>query len=384
MVKKRGFFVETQNNIFNLQNTGFLNSAAFVALPSGEVVVFSESLAEEPVNSGNFSVFNPPFFQDSSWDRGIRYKQKYVYSRQECLQWLEPLVGKASELFLDLKQMFSEPLTEIEKQLYAQSFMMIQQAIAEQKIEKAVPTLAINKRFLLTDLHKLMMMRNVLIALQSGTSGWGYGYWNKNSGMIGLTPEILFSKTQEDCQTMALAGTMPWVDQTSDQFILKDAKNNKEHEFVVKDISRKLIQSGIKDLKVSPRTTLRFRSIVHLKTDIQFSVSQTKTSSLDLIQILHPTAALGLFSSEYDYQWMQKLPCQQERQKFGAPLYFKLDDKREIALVTLRNIQWHDDQVCLECGGGVVDSSDLESELDELKRKRQVAMNIILGAESRS
>lgn len=376
--------METQNNIFNLQNTGFLNSAAFLALPSGEVVVFSECIAEEPVNSENFSVFNPSFFQNSNWEKGIRYKQKYVYTHQECLQELELLVGKASELILNLKQLFSEPLTELEKQIYAQSFKMIQQAIAEEKIEKAVPTLAINKRFLLTDLHKLMMMRNVLLALQSGTPGWGYGYWNKNSGMIGLTPEILFSKTQETCQTMALAGTLPWVDQNSEQVILKDAKNNKEHEFVVKDISSKLIQSGIKDLKVSPRTTLRFRSIVHLKTEIQFSFSQVKMSSLDLIKILHPTAALGLFSSKYDYQWMQRLPCQQGRQKFGAPLYFKLDDKREIALVTLRNIQWHDDQVCLECGGGVVDSSELESELDELKRKRQVAMNIILGAESRS
>lgn len=376
--------METQNNIFSLENTGFLNSAAFVALPSGEVFIFSGPLTIESVTSGNYDVFCPYFYTHSSWNSGFRYKQKYVYSIQECLQKLEVLVGHNFEPNLELNQMFREPLTKLEKQKYVQSFDMIQQAIAEKKIEKAVPTLAIIKHFSSAGRLKFMMMRNVLLALQNGAPGWGYGYWDQNSGMIGLTPEILFLKDGVDYQTMALAGTLPWAGEESREAILNDIKNNKEHDFVVADISSKLSRYGVKDLKISPRSSLRFRTIVHLKTDIAFRSSHIQANSHELIKTLHPTAALGLFSSQYDHQWMQRLPCQSGRRKFGSPLYFKLDDKREIALVTLRNIQWQDDQVCLESGGGVVESSNLEGELDELQRKRQVAINIILGAESRS
>lgn len=386
--------METQNNIFKIENTGLLNSLAFIALPKGSVYVYLEELPGSAISNCNYEVFSPNFFKDESWQNIYLYKQKYVYRPEE-------LIFQLNNLIIELEKKLPAPTDQsvhlsnlaealrsdskiLETTLLSQyefSFQQIMNEIKKGDLQKAVPTLAVEVSFRLDLLQKILMLKNIVVVAMSDLKAFGYGHWTSNGeGIIGITPEVLFEKKSDNYSTMALAGTLPLQSDVSFQDLLKDAKNLKEHEFVVKDICNKL-KIRTTNIKINKTQVVQFRSLLHLKTDIEFSYQNNEQPNFkNLIEELHPTSALGVFAKSFDFSWLKNLPCQKKRKKFGAPIYFKLDDNHEIALVTLRNIQWTEFSVTLESGGGVVEGSKLEVELAELEKKRTVALQLILGA----
>lgn len=363
-------------------------------MPKGSVHVYLDECSASDVSICNHKVFSPNFFKNESWQKDYNYKQKYVYRPEELIFQLNNLIiGLEKKLPAPKDQ--SHHLTDLIEALelnskilktnlynqYNSSFQQIMNEINNGDLQKAVPTLAVEVSFQLDLLHKILMFKNSVVAVMSGLQAFGYGQWSSSGeGIIGVSPEVLFEKKSDDYSTMALAGTLPLLSDMTHQELLKDTKNLKEHEFVVKDICNKL-KKRTTNIKINKTQVMQFRSLLHLKTDIEFFYRNNEQPNYkNIIEDLHPTSALGVFAKSFDFNWLKNLPCQKERKKFGAPIYFKLDDKHEIALVTLRNIQWTEFSVTLEAGGGVVEGSKLEVELAELEKKRAVALELILGA----
>ncbi|NCY26052.1 MAG: hypothetical protein EBX37_14780, partial [Alphaproteobacteria bacterium] len=89
-----------------------------------------------------------------------------------------------------------------------------------------------------------------------------FGLWNKDYGVIGSTPEVLFHLHGETLNTFALAGTAKTGEEEK---LLRSEKDLHEHGLVVKDICEKLTPF-LKNLNVHKTHLHPFKSLIHLKT----------------------------------------------------------------------------------------------------------------------
>ncbi len=206
---------------------------------------------------------------------------------------------------------------------------------------------------------------NELKSLPGGM--WAYGYSYHSHGMIGATPELLFRSERRGYATMALAGTRPVA---RAEELLRDRKELREHRFVVDDIVRRLAPFG--NLELGPLGVMRLPNIAHLITPIYFAENGAeKMSFAEMIRRLHPTAALGVSPrNEAGERWLREADRGVKRRSFGAPFGLEREDRSALAVVAIRNVQWHGTSLRVGSGAGLLPESQLERELEELRQKR--------------
>ena len=208
---------------------------------------------------------------------------------------------------------------------------------------------------------------------------WAYGYAYKSHGLIGASPEMLFQAEARGYRTMALAGTRPVA---RAEELLVDAKERREHRMVVDDIIRRLAPFG--NVEVGPLGLLRLPNIAHLVTPIFFAESggSEKMSFAEMIRRLHPTAALGVSPrTPAGERWLREADRGVKRRTFGAPFGLEREDRSAIALVAIRNVQWHGERVRIGSGAGLLPESELEREFEEMRQKRD-QVKALFGIES--
>jgi menaquinone-specific isochorismate synthase len=206
---------------------------------------------------------------------------------------------------------------------------------------------------------------NELTSLPGGM--WAYGYSYHSHGMIGATPELLFRSERRGYATMALAGTRPVA---RAEELLKDAKELREHRFVVDDIVRRLAPFG--NLELGPIGLMRLPNIAHLITPIYFAENGAEKMSFgEMIRRLHPTAALGVSPrNEAGERWLREADRGVKRRAFGAPFGLEREDHSALAVVAIRNVQWQGTSLRVGSGAGLLPESQLEREVEELRQKR--------------
>ena len=168
---------------------------------------------------------------------------------------------------------------------------------------------------------------------------------------------------------MALAGTRSA--ENADE-LLTDAKELREHRFVVDDIVRRLAPFG--NIEIGPLGILRLPSIAHLATSIRFEEygGADKMSFADMVRRLHPTAALGVWPrTEAGERWLREADRGVKRRTFGAPFGLELEVHSALALVAIRNLQLGGDRIRVGSGAGLLPESRLEREFEELRDKRE-------------
>ena len=204
-----------------------------------------------------------------------------------------------------------------------------------------------------------------LASLPSGM--WAYGYSYHSHGMIGATPELLFRSERRGYATMALAGTRPVA---RAEELLHDTKELREHRFVVDDIVRRLAPFG--NLELGPIGVMRLPNIAHLITPIYFAENGAeKMSFAEMIRRLHPTAALGVSPRNVaGDRWLREADRGVKRRSFGAPFGLEREDRSALAVVAIRNVQWHGTSLRVGSGAGLLPESQLEREVEELRQKR--------------
>lgn len=204
-------------------------------------------------------------------------------------------------------------------------------------------------------------------ALTFGT-GIPYGVWGSDFGIIGSTPEELFSLRDGLLSTHALAGT---TKKGQEGELLQSQKDLLEHNLVVQDITEKLTPFSEKT-DVGETYTSEFKDIVHLKTDIQAAVDDDVDLSA-LVASLSPTAALGGYPKKESLRFLRETRYFKKypERTFGSTMGVVTRSEARF-VVMIRNVQWKKDTYFIECGGGVVPGSELGKELAEISWKRSV------------
>ena len=200
-----------------------------------------------------------------------------------------------------------------------------------------------------------------------------YGFWDGKRGIMGATPEVLFHRKAMVLQTMALAGSCPRAEMGTRTPLLKDEKEMREHELVVNDLVTRLKPLGW--LKKYETEILELPTLLHLCT--RFEVTGCSKRDSELVRLLHPTPALGVAPRAYGFQWMRELPEQKDRTLFGAPILFALSNDETLALVAIRSILWDEEGSRIGSGCGLVASSELDREWNELSVKRRSVYQMI-------
>src|SRR5258707_2693293 len=168
---------------------------------------------------------------------------------------------------------------------------------------------------------------------------------------------------------LALAGTRS---AENAEELLTDAKELREHRFVVDDIVRRLAPFG--NVEVGPLGILRLPSIAHLATAIRFEEygGADKMSFADMVRRLHPTAALGVWPrTEAGERWLREADRGVKRRTFGAPFGLEREDHSALALVSIRNLQIGGDRIRVGSRAGLLPGSRLERDFEELRDKRE-------------
>ena len=199
-----------------------------------------------------------------------------------------------------------------------------------------------------------------------------YGVVRGEAGMIGASPEVLFEGNGDGYRTAALAGTRP-VDRASE--LLTDSKEREEHRMVVEDIVTRL-RNGLK-IAVGETAIVKLPGLAHLSTPIEAKSDGTSISFDEMVQRLHPTAALGVFPrSEAGTRWLRQSDRVEQRGLFGAPFGYQAPDESSSCLVAIRNVQWSGPAVRIGSGAGILAESVFENELAELQSKREQVKNL--------
>lgn len=189
---------------------------------------------------------------------------------------------------------------------------------------------------------------------------------------IGSTPEIILSGNGTDWHTVALAGTMPMEGETMPTDWSK--KNQEEQEFVCEYIRKTIKKFGSKLTEKGPYTA-RAGQLVHLKTDFNFTLKDSLHLG-DILQELHPTPAVCGLPKEDTYQFILDTE-NYDRSYYSGIIGWLAPEKETTLYVNLRCMQIGRTEATLYAGGGILPSSDAESEWEETQQKMNTMRNIL-------
>lgn len=243
---------------------------------------------------------------------------------------------------------------------FASAFDEAQSAFARGELFKAVPAVFESSDSALDVSARARALR-ALANLPSGLMP--YGCWDNDGGLIGASPELLFANDGVEIHAMAVAGTAR-VDTTPED-MMEDPKEREEHRVVLDDIATRLGRLG----PVARGATRLWRVgiLSHLRTDLRV-VPRQPAAFGELVELLHPTPAVGTAPREAWRDWMRRLDSE-PRGRFAAPFGLVLPGGEARCLVAIRNVQW--DRRSARCGAGcgLVAASELARETAELRLK---------------
>ena len=236
------------------------------------------------------------------------------------------------------------------------------------KLKKSVPVLT--ERGILHRGEPAALVKAIIAAPESL---WGYGFRDGGKGVIGATPEQLFTVRDGVLETMALAGTAP---RHEIHDFPNDPKEIREHELVADYLEELLAPFG--EVEREPRTLLDLGSMIHFLTRLRVNLSESATDLNALVRCLHPTPALGA-CPRGDGALRQLV---EYRQRLGVPVHFgapfgAVHKGNFEVLVAIRNLSWDGRDVFLPSGVGLVDGSRFDREWRELALKRNSVKSLL-------
>lgn len=230
-----------------------------------------------------------------------------------------------------------------------------------ENLEKIVPYVRYHSK---QDRDSLSLLNNALCYHMQHPHTTLYGFWDGKEGMVGATPEKLFSKDRNLLQSEAIAGTLPIKQRAS---LLTDPKLLHEHRLVIEGIIETL--APIASVQIADTIIRDFGSLSHLATPIQAALEKD-CSFESLVQVLHPTPALGAYPKSKGKEWLETYNQQVPRFRYGAPCGI-VDKERDFAklYVAIRNVQLFGDTQAIFAGCGIVKGSAFLTEMQEIELK---------------
>jgi menaquinone-specific isochorismate synthase len=192
------------------------------------------------------------------------------------------------------------------------------------------------------------------LAFCQQNKAFAYGFWNEEEGLIGATPEMLFSYDRGVLKTHAVAGTSK-----DPEHLKRCPKEQKEHQLVIEGIL-----SALPCLTPKKTTIQPFGSLYHLVTPLEGKTAPPTFETL--IKTLHPTPALGTYPK--NSPWLKSYAITNPRGRFGAPIGL-CSKNAKFAYVGIRGLSWTKNQLKIGAGCGIVSNSNKIKEAEEILHK---------------
>ena len=203
-------------------------------------------------------------------------------------------------------------------------------------------------------------------------NSYHFAFQFKKTVFLGASPERLYRRYQRSIESEALAGTMPG---STDPQILKNSdKNNHEHALVVDAINASLKEICTSFNRDEHPGILTLANGHHLITKFQGQLKDGINDE-DILQLLHPTPALGGTPRNQAMDIIRKLEGF-SRGWYGAPIGYVGLDWAEF-VVGIRSGLARGKRLSVFAGAGIVQGSEASSEWDEVENKISNFIKII-------
>lgn len=203
----------------------------------------------------------------------------------------------------------------------------------------------------------------------------------KDISFIGASPERLYRRADRSIESEAVAGTRRrGIDETEDSNLgdelLSDDKEKREHQYVVQNI-KSALESVCEKIEFDKTESLfKLARVQHLVTRFTGSLKENVTDSR-ILNLLHPTAAVGGFPSEIAQKRISKYEPFDRGWYAGAIGWIGIDSA-EFA-VGIRSGLVKGKKLSLYSGAGIVKGSTPQREWDEIESKIGSFLNAVTG-----
>ena len=202
-----------------------------------------------------------------------------------------------------------------------------------------------------------------------------------NLAFIGASPELLYFRQGRKLQSEAVAGTRTRgrtsrEDQGFGKELLGSEKDLREHRYVVDSIKEALVpltppMFNGNNMSVS---LLKLARIQHLIARFDIKL-QENVSDAELIETLHPTAAVGGYPRDKAVEEIGRLEGF-NRGWYAAPVGWVKQDAAEF-VVAIRCGLVKDNRLNLYSGAGIVRGSVPDNEWDEMNNKIDMFLSVL-------
>ena len=192
-------------------------------------------------------------------------------------------------------------------------------------------------------------------------------------GLIGSSPETLVTASHGSVTARVLAGSAPrGADPTADgeaaAALATSSKDLDEHQFALRSLLASLAPHARNVTSSEQPFTLKLPNLWHLASDVEGDLSDG-SSSLDLIEALHPTAAVAGTPTDKALALIAELEPF-DRGRYAGPVGWVGADGDGEWAIALRSAQVDEDgTITAYAGAGIVSDSDPEKELAETRMK---------------
>ena len=352
---------------FALYRLPWTDECYFVLQTSDDV----EQLAEIQELNGKKGFVMAPFLQSDHHPLVVVRPDITAYDWNEISEAISSL--ECADALLTCKNQANElsPFIseETDKERYAQAFERFITPLREKRFQKLVLSRS-SARHINDDFSPLAAFvracnkypRMMIYLCHTPVSGT----W------LGSTPEILLSGHGKEWHTVALAGTMPMQNEVMPTDW--DKKNQEEQGYVADYIRRIVKKFGNKMNEKGPYTA-RAGQLVHLKTDFYFLLKNTDNIG-NLLQELHPTPAVCGLPKEDAFRFILENEGYDRSYYSGFTGWLDTEGHTDL-YVNLRCMKIEPGETTLYAGGGILASSEVESEWTETGDKMNTMKSIL-------
>jgi menaquinone-specific isochorismate synthase len=203
---------------------------------------------------------------------------------------------------------------------------------------------------------------------------------DENHLFVSLTPEKLFKIENNILTSDAIAGTRSRGKTESEDLLLESEllssdKELREHRIVSFQISKAFEKTCHDFCRLSKEAVLKLNNVQHLISSFQ-GVLKGERNHLDLIELFHPTPAVGGHPSKPALELLRKIEGY-DRGFYSAPVGIISKNYTEF-IVAIRSALLYKENLHVYGGAGIVSGSNAKDEWSETQKKMNTIREYIL------